>query len=62
MPSWEELAEGYEDTLLLQAFVVMARETTWYVRHATLRQVAAFVGGAIVAYLTLFAVALWAAI
>ena len=62
VPSWEELAEGYEDTLLLQALVVMFREYAWHVRHATLRQVAAFACGALLAYLALFAVAVWAAI
>lgn len=62
MPSWEELAEGYEDALLAQALVVMLRECGWYVRHATPRQVAGVIGGALLAYMALFAAALWAAI
>lgn len=61
-PTWEELAEGYEDYRLTQALVVMVRETAWYVRHATLRQVAAVVAAAAMAYLVLFLTAVWAAI
>lgn len=61
-PSWEELAEGYEGTLLLQALVVMAREYGWYVRHATLRQAAAVALGVAIAYAVMFATAAWAGV
>lgn len=40
----------------------MARENAWYIRHATLRDAAHVLLGALAAYALLFMVALWAAI